>query len=42
VPKTIEEGGNKDEEKICNICLSTIEVGKMLHCGHIFHLSCLK
>lgn len=27
---------------ICNICLDEIKVGKLLNCGHIFHLRCIK
>ena len=27
---------------ICNICLSEIEKGKYLNCGHVFHLKCIK
>ena len=31
-----------EQSKICNICLSEIEKGKYLNCGHIFHLKCIK
>lgn len=30
------------EDNTCLICLHTIENGKRLSCGHIFHKSCLK
>lgn len=44
-PKDVE-GENPDIKKsnliICNICLDEIKLGKMLNCGHIFHLRCIK
>jgi hypothetical protein len=33
---------DKNNEVICNICLDDIKTGKMLNCGHIFHLRCIK
>ena len=32
----------KEKINICNICLSEIEKGKYLNCGHVFHLKCIK
>ena len=41
---TEEEIKKIKQEKInyCNICLSEIEKGKYLNCGHVFHLKCIK
>ena len=41
---TEEEIKKVKQEKInyCNICLSEIEKGKYLNCGHVFHLRCIK
>ena len=41
---TEEEIEKIKQEKIniCNICLSEIEKGKYLNCGHVFHLKCIK
>ena len=41
---TEEEINKIKQEKIniCNICLSEIEKGKYLNCGHVFHLKCIK
>ena len=41
---TEEEVNKIRQEKvnICNICLTEIEKGKYLNCGHAFHLKCLK
>lgn len=30
------------EDNLCVICLTDIQKGKKIHCGHLFHLSCLK
>jgi len=30
------------ELSICNICLDEIKIGKILNCGHKFHLRCIK
>lgn len=41
--KTNDERLSRNEDKIdCSICLTYIDVGKQLHCGHIFHESCLE
>jgi len=38
-----EKNAIKQEKiNICNICLSEIEKGKYLNCGHVFHLKCIK
>lgn len=37
-----EDTENKQNMIICNICLDEIKVGKMLNCGHVFHLRCIK
>lgn len=41
---TEEEINKIKQEKIniCNICLSEIEKGKYLNCGHVFHIKCIK
>ena len=41
---TEEEINKIKQEKInpCNICLSEIEKGKYLNCGHVFHVKCIK
>ncbi len=34
---------NEDNKSVtCNICLDKITSGKILNCGHIFHLRCIK
>ena len=37
--RTVKLDRNEDES--CGICLLSLEKGKMLPCGHIFHESCL-
>lgn len=32
----------KDEDNICSICLHEIDEGRRIHCGHVFHLGCLR
>ena len=32
----------KNEINYCIICLSEVEKGKYLNCGHIFHFNCIK
>jgi hypothetical protein len=36
------EDPDTEDKQLCNICLDEIKVGKMLICGHIFHLRCLR
>ncbi len=33
---------DRKDGKVCIICLNEIENGKMLNCGHVFHLHCIK
>ena len=43
--RDISKRKNKKEEednKDCLICLTTIVLGKQLHCGHIFHQICIE
>lgn len=46
-PSEQNDGGNQlnrtnVEHVICSICLHEVYKGKTLHCGHTFHLECIK
>jgi hypothetical protein len=33
---------NEEFEFTCTVCLSPVNAGKVLDCGHVFHLRCIK
>lgn len=42
VDEELRDKIKSEKSIICSICLSPIQNGKYLACGHVFHLKCIK